>query len=310
LIRPGRAGVVPVPALARSGWPGGDRVQLSVHPLAYRGIMCARAIDPARADEPSRNPSPRTRTAPVVAARDSGVAWRGIRAAGSQWQGGRMRGLPVVTRRRVSGVLRLGLAAAETVALLGYFDYVLGFASFAIYNYFSYFTVQSGIAAVFVLTAAGLVALRHSVDPAWLDWIRLLVTSYMVVSGIVYLAIVIESSAHSYRMEVPWSTQLLHFWLPAIALVDWFTDSGKARLPWTTLAWVMLVPALWGAFTLARGAIVRWYPYFFLDPKQVSGPLESLLYCLVAVALFVGIAALLTWSSRGWRAPWSGRPGY
>ena len=51
-----------------------------------------------------------------------------------------------------------------------------------------------------------------------------------------------------------------------------------------------------------RGSFVGWYPYFFLDPAQVSGPLETVLYCLIAVVLFLGIAAVLVATSRlSWR---------
>jgi len=181
--------------------------------------------------------------------------------------------------RRAYGVGRVVLAVVGVVALLGYFDYVLGFAAFAVYNYFSYFTVLSGMAAV-------------------IAFVRLLITTYIIVSGIVFLTIVIQSSSRDYTIEVPWSSQLLHFWIPSIALLDWLTDAGKTRLPWKTTAWVMLLPGIWGAFTLVRGALVGWYPYFFLDPAQVSGPLETLLYSLVAVVLFTGIAAVLTAMSR------------
>ncbi len=200
--------------------------------------------------------------------------------------------------RRAYGVGRVVLAVVGVVALLGYFDYVLGFAAFAVYNYFSYFTVLSGMAAVVAFVAGAIIAFTRAVDPAWLDWFRLLITTYIIVSGIVFLTIVIQSSSRDYTIEVPWSSQLLHFWIPSIALLDWLTDAGKTRLPWKTTAWVMLVPVIWGAFTLVRGALVGWYPYFFLDPAQVSGPLETLLYSLVAVVLFTGIAAVLTAMSR------------
>ena len=216
----------------------------------------------------------------------------------------RVRSAPRFTIRQAYGGGRVVLAAAGLLALAGYFDYVLGFATFAVYNYFSYFTVLSGMAAVVAFVAGAIVAFTRTDDPIWLDWFRMLVTTYILVSGIVFLTIVIQSSSRDYTIEVPWSSQLLHFWIPMIALLDWLTDAGKARLPWKTMAWVMLVPGLWGAFTLLRGSVVGWYPYFFLDPAQVSGPLETLLYSLVAVVLFTGIAAALTATSRLPPRPW------
>ncbi|TFC93198.1 hypothetical protein E3T28_15380 [Cryobacterium sinapicolor] len=208
------------------------------------------------------------------------------------------RTFPVHTVRRGFGIGRLLLAFLGVVALAGYFDYVLGFATFQIANYFSYFTVLSGMAAVVAFVVAAIVAFRHATDPPWLDWFRLLVTTYITVSGIVFLTIVIQSSTRDYTIEVPWSSQLLHFWIPAIALLDWLTDAGKARLPWKILAWILVVPSIWGVFTLIRGSVVGWYPYFFLDPVQVRGPLETAVYCLAALLLFTAIAAVLTATSR------------
>jgi hypothetical protein len=249
--------------------------------------MCARAADPARTEPTERV------LAPVTARR---ARLRADRASGATGTGARP--LPVHIVRRGFGIGRLLLAGLGVVALLGYFDYVLGFATFQIYNYYSYFTVQSGMAAVVAFVAAAIVAFRHTTDPPWLDWFRLLVTTYITVSGIVFLTIVIQSSSRDYTIDVPWSSQLLHFWIPAIALLDWLTDAGKARLPWKILAWGLVAPSIWGVFTLVRGSMVGWYPYFFLDPVQVSGPLETVIYCLVAVLIFTAIAAVLTATSR------------
>jgi hypothetical protein len=207
------------------------------------------------------------------------------------------------TVRSGYGVGRLLLAAAGIIGLIGNYEYVLLFPTFAPFNVFTYFTVQSAIAAVVAFVLGAIVAFRHERDPHWLDFFRALVTTYILVSGIVFLTIVIQSSSMDYTMEVPWPSQVLHFYIPAVALLDWLTDTGKARLSWRFLRWVMPYPIAWGIFTFIRGPIVGWYPYFFLDPAQVSGPLETLMYCLIAVALFLGIAAVLVATSRLSRRP-------
>jgi len=205
--------------------------------------------------------------------------------------------------RRAFGVARLILAGVAIVALIGYYDYVLGFATFAISNFFSYFTVQSGMAAVVVFITAAVVAFRLPADPEWLDKLRAMVTTYILVSGIVYAIIVVQSSTVSYQIEVPWSSQLLHFWVPVVALVDWLIDPYKARLSWQYLIWVLVFPILWLVFTLIRGPIVGWYPYFFLDSGQVSGPAETVFYSLIVIGIITGIAALLTGATHLPRVP-------
>ncbi|MDH6237725.1 Pr6Pr family membrane protein [Cryobacterium sp. CG_9.6] len=205
--------------------------------------------------------------------------------------------------RRRFGIARLLLATLGFIALTGYFIYTLGVASFALSNFFSYFTVQSAIAAILVLGLAALIALRRPRDPAWLDMARAMITTYILVSGVVYALIVLQASGANYAIAVPWSSQVLHFWIPALALLDWIVDPFKARVPWRYLPWVIVFPITWLVFTLIRGDRMGWYPYFFLDARQVSGPTETVFYCAIIVGIITGIAALLVALTRITRMP-------
>lgn len=198
--------------------------------------------------------------------------------------------------RSIHGIGRLLLAAAGVIALVGNFRYVLGFASFVTSNFLSYFTVQSAIAGVMMLVLAAISAFR-GIAPPWLGVLRALVTSYMIVSGIVFAVMVIQASTLDYTIAVPWSDQLLHFWIPTFALIDWLLDPGTVRPSWKLLGLALVYPVLWGVFTLVRGPIVGWYPYFFLDTNQVSLT-ESIAYCALCLAVVTGIVALLTMTSR------------
>ena len=217
--------------------------------------------------------------------------------------GPRPRSAPGEVRaRRVLGVFRLLVAALEVIALIGNFEYVLGFRFFATTNFFSYFTVQSAFLAVITLAVAGIFALATPRDPAWLGIVRTMVTVYLLVSGIVFGLIVAQASTRDYRVDVPWSDTLLHFVVPALAVVAWTTDSIIAvnpRVPWSTVGWVLVYPTIWLAYTLARGADVGWYPYFFLDEAQVGGALGVALYCALVLVIFVtltaGLVALNRW---------------
>jgi len=210
-----------------------------------------------------------------------------------------------VRARRVLGVFRLLVAALEVIALIGNFEYVLGFRFFATANFFSYFTVQSAFLAVITLTVAGIFALAAPRDPAWLGIVRTMVTVYLLVSGIVFAFIVAQASTRDYRVDVPWSDTLLHFVVPALAVVAWTTDSVIAvnpRVPWSTVGWVLVYPTIWLAYTLARGADVGWYPYFFLDEAQVDGAPGVALYCALVLVIFVTLTAALVALNRWlWR---------
>ncbi|OUD83275.1 hypothetical protein CMMCAS02_10165 [Clavibacter michiganensis subsp. michiganensis] len=170
--------------------------------------------------------------------------------------------------QRILGGVRLVAAIVVVVALIGDFDYVQGFTTFAAENWFSYFTTQSGMAGVVVLAASGLQAIRGRAEPPLMAAVRAVVLSYVVVSGVVFGLIVLESSSQAYYVEVPWSSRLLHFVIPAYALLDWTLAPGRPRVTWKAVGWAMPFPVAWCAFTELRGPRVGWYPYFFLDPRR------------------------------------------
>jgi hypothetical protein len=201
------------------------------------------------------------------------------------------------SRRKWFGIARIIAAITAIVALIGDVNFTIGTSPFAISNFFSYFTVQSMMLNVVVLGMGALSALRNTRDPIWLDQARALATTYVTVSGIVFAVILIEGTSRGVPVWAPWSSQLLHFVLPAYSLLDWWLAPGR-EVPWKTLALVMLFPGVWVVYTLVRGAQVYWYPYFFLDPALVEIPWELCLYLLAIVAVFSLIVALLISVSR------------
>jgi hypothetical protein len=201
-----------------------------------------------------------------------------------------------VSVRVAVGATRLLFAVVCVVALVARFLWGLGSATFTASNFFAYLTMQSNIAFVVVSLIGGLVALRGPEDPRWLSNIRCFVLSCTLVAGIVFALLVQQAGARAFQIEVPWSDQVLHFWLPALALVEWLVSPGRGRTQWRMVALVVGYPVVWGLLTLVRGASVGWYPYFFLDPGQVSDPFEFALYSGIALTVFAlvgcGVVAL------------------
>jgi hypothetical protein len=196
------------------------------------------------------------------------------------------------------GVLRLVVAALGFVALVGRFVYGRDFVTFSVGNYFGYLTHQSNIAAVGMFAAGGVAMLRGIREPGWASAARLLITSYLTVAGIVFGLLAAQAAEREYRLDVPWSDQLLHFWIPGLALADWILAPGRHRVSWRLSALVLGFPLVWGIFTMIRGSVVGWYPYFFLDPYQVASIGEFAGYSAAALALFSGVASLLNLGAR------------
>jgi hypothetical protein len=184
------------------------------------------------------------------------------------------------------------------VALVFRFVWGLGSATFTPANFFAYLTVQSNLVFLVVTVLAGIASLRGLDDARWLDTARATVLSLTVSSGVIFAMIVVQSGQRGLRIDVPWSDQLLHFVLPAIAILDWISAPGRGRAPWRTVGFTVTLTAAWGVFTLVRGEIVGWYPYFFLDPAQVTSLGGLGLLSAAALALFCAVASGLVALSR------------
>lgn len=200
--------------------------------------------------------------------------------------------------RTAFGVARVIVAIVGIVALVGDFQYILGFSSFSTANYFAYFTNQSNAAGVVVLALGAWLSFRRPTDPGWLMTARMLTATFTIISGIVFGLIVSQAGDYNYRIVVPWSSQLLHFWIPSYVILDWIFAPGRTPIPWRRVWLVLIYPLVWGGFTMVRGSIVGWYPYFFLDPGQVSGPAEFAAYSGAILVVITGLAAGLVALSR------------
>ena len=197
----------------------------------------------------------------------------------------------------ILGVVRILAALGGTVAVIGDFNYALGGNPLAIANFFSYFTVQSAIIGIIVLTVSGVRQLRGRPPTPRFDMLRVISVCWMVVSGVVFAVILSEGAARGLPVWAPWSSQVMHFWMPAIVLADWLL-TPHTQVRWTALRPVVAFPFIWVIYTMIRGSLVQWYPYFFLDPALVDIPFELGFCLLIVAALFTGVAAALIGASR------------
>ncbi len=184
------------------------------------------------------------------------------------------------------GAARFIFALVELVSLVARYIWGLDTASFAPGNFFAYLTIQSNIAFMVVCVVGGIVAVKSTVDPPWLTNLHAVVLSWILVAGIVFAILVQQAGERGFRLEVPWSDQVLHFWLPGFALLEWIISRGRGRSQWRMITLTVGYPVIWGGVTLVRGAVVGWYPYFFLDPDQVTDPFEFVSYSSIALMTF------------------------
>lgn len=177
----------------------------------------------------------------------------------------------------ITRILRVAVALLGAAALVTALVTSSGTAA----NFFSFFTVESNIFAVVVLLGGGLTDLRSE---RW-AFFRGAVTLYMVITGIVYAALL---SNVDVQLPAPWTNSVLHQIVPIALLLDWlflspWTRASRAR----AMGWLVF-PLAYFAYSLIRGPFAHWYPYPFLDPRP-HGYDHVVVY---AIGLAAGMAAL------------------
>ncbi|MFD5224324.1 Pr6Pr family membrane protein [Microbacterium sp. NPDC058342] len=200
--------------------------------------------------------------------------------------------------RRIFGWSRLLGAIVCLVSLTHRMLWGMGSQTLASDNFFAYLTIQSNVAFTALSLVAGVIALRRAEDPPWLTSARALVLSWTTTAGLAFSIIVWQAGLRGIPITVPWSDVVLHYVLPALAVIAWLIGPGRRTASWRVLPFVLLYPVLWGVFTIVRGRFIGWYPYYFLDPRQVSGLPEMAISCLLALSIFALVATSLVLLSR------------
>ena len=192
--------------------------------------------------------------------------------------------------------VRLATAVAIIVALTAQFQLAIDRGNFVKANFFSCFTVESNIAAVFVLLAlefrsgTRLERFARNLRPA--------VTLYMTMTGVIYAVLLAPASA-DVGLTAQWVDVIVHEIGPLVVFADWVLAPPDRRPTLRDVrAWVVF-PVVYVVYSLIRGPIAHWYPYPFLDPNldggagKVAITIVVLVPCVVLLAVgLVKLAAI------------------
>lgn len=196
-----------------------------------------------------------------------------------------MSGRPAADPRLIAIAAYRALAATAVIVAIVYeLAEGLGREGVSTTDYFSYFTELSNLfaAAMFLYGSVRVAAERSRT----VELLRGAAVVYMLTTGIVY-AVLLSGHVPVY----PWVNTVLHRVMPIAVALDWLIDPPRVRLePVRTIALWMAFPLAYVVYTLVRGAIVDWYPYFFVSPHRPGGYLLVVGDCL---AISVGIAGLI-----------------
>ncbi len=184
-------------------------------------------------------------------------------------------------------------------------------------NFFSFFTILSNTAAAVVLVWAAVWFFTRSsrsgsraarpVEPSGLALALACVSTYMIITGIVYNLLLRNIVLPQGSEPVWWSNEVLHLIAPLFLLADVFVGTLRRALPWRALWAVVAFPVLWVVYTMLRGPLITnpvsgepfWYPYPFLNPNAPGGWPSVIVYVVgISVAMLVVGAFVVWWGRR------------
>ena len=216
-------------------------------------------------------------------------------------------------------LLRLAMAAVTIAAIAAQLTKSIGTAielgrdvTTTIANFFSFFTILSNAAAAVALAWIALWYLftgrRRDTDaePHGLAVALACVSTYMIITGIVYNTLLRGIELPQGSAPIPWSNEVLHLIGPIFLLLDVFLGPLRRALPWRSLWAVVAFPIVWVIYTMIRGPLVTnpvsgdpfWYPYPFLNPNNPGGWLSVVFYVIGIAAAIVAVGALVVWWGR------------
>ncbi|WP_326566032.1 Pr6Pr family membrane protein [Amycolatopsis rhabdoformis] len=160
-------------------------------------------------------------------------------------------------------------------------------------NMFAFFTIESNL---LVLIAAVVFLFGRPTGVLRVLWLDALIG--ITVTGVVYhvaLRGLADLSGAALVADV-----LLHTISPIITVVGFLVAAPRV-LKWNTVAWSVVWPLAWLAFTLIRGAQDGFYPYPFVNAAELGYGRVAVNCALVAV-LFVALASVAKVID-GWLTP-------
>ena len=235
--------------------------------------MNLTAPDSSPPSSPALTTSARARTAYAV---NAGVAWFGLVAT--------------VVVSALDGYVRLPLEPGL------YGDTAVGAAGALarVTDTLSYFTIWSNIVVAVSVT---LLLARPLRDTLALRVLRLSGLLMITVTAIVYQVLLAPAAT-----VVGWSRltdPVLHVITPLLTVVVWAVWGPRGWITRREVPQALVIPLVWIAWMLVRGAVVHAYPYGFANVEDlgyasVATTLAAILvFGLVVAAVFWGVERLL-----------------
>ena len=164
-------------------------------------------------------------------------------------------------------------------------------------EYFVFFSIDSSIFAGVVALIGAWVLLSGKEESERFSTIRLVATVSMIIVGVVYHALLGDSALDARDVGYEWPripNLVIHTWAPIAIFFDYLL-SYKGALPrWRKALWVIVYPLVWLSFSVVRGLLDNWWPYWFINPNSEIGISGMLTYIVIIAVSFISLGYLVS----------------
>lgn len=196
----------------------------------------------------------------------------------------------------VFGTFRVAVGLALLGSVLWQVSDRLAVGLFRPFEYFAYFSIVSSILAGIVLALSGLTLLQGRDEGERLHTFRLIATVSMIIVGVVYHALLGDSAVDPRDIGYQWPVVpnlVIHTYAPILIVIDYLVSIKGYKPSWKKAWWVVVYPLAWLAFSLVRGLLDGWWPYWFINPNSEGGVVGMLTYVLIIAAGFIGLGFIV-----------------
>jgi len=162
-------------------------------------------------------------------------------------------------------------------------------------EYFAYFSIVSAIVAGVFLIANGIGLLVQLSDTKWVEIARLCLGVAMVVVGVVYHVLLADVANDIRDGDYAWPVfpnEVIHSYAPVLVVVEYLLSLKAFSIRLRAALWVAVFPLIWLVFSVVRGVMAGWWPYWFLNPTGEAG-LTGMLSYVGAITVFFLVLGFL-----------------
>jgi hypothetical protein len=168
--------------------------------------------------------------------------------------------------------------------------------NFRPFEYFAYFSIVTAIFAGALLLVVGVRALRNLEEGKRLEISKLSLTVAMVVVGVVYHALLSGVADDVRDGDYVWPVfpnEFIHTYAPILIVLEYLVSQKTFNIRLRAALWVAVFPLVWLMFSVIRGSITNWWPYWFINPNGEAGFIGMLSYIGAITAFFLTLGFIV-----------------